>query len=120
MNRIAATILSMEALVVLLAVPVAINLSDVSSGAAWAVAGAVAVLCVVAAATVRRGRAGYVVGHAAQVLAIGAGFVVPAMFALGGIFALLWVVLLRIGPEVEAAQEARRGAGGGPDDTSAS
>lgn len=104
MNRIAATILTMEALVVLFAVPVAINLSDVDTGQAWAAGGGVALLGLVAAATVRRGRAGYLLGHLVQVLAISAGFVVPAMFALGAIFALLWIVLMRIGPEVERAR----------------
>lgn len=108
MSRIAATILTMEALVIVFAVPVAINLSDVSTGAAWAAGGGVAVLCFIAAATVRRGRVGYHIGHIVQVLAIASGFVVPAMFALGGIFALLWVVLLRIGPEVERAQAQRQ------------
>jgi hypothetical protein len=115
MSRIAATILSMEALIVLLAVPVAINLSDVSAGAAWAAAVAVVALCVAAAGTVRRGRAGYVLGWIAQVLAVLAGFIVPVMFALGGIFALLWIVLMRIGPEVEAAQAARAAQTGGSD-----
>ncbi|HEU0041746.1 MAG TPA: DUF4233 domain-containing protein, partial [Jiangellaceae bacterium] len=66
MNRIAATILSIEAIVVLLAVPVALNVSDVSSGTAWLSGGAVAAACVVGAATVRRGRVGYVIGSLAQ------------------------------------------------------
>lgn len=107
MNRIAATLLSMETIVVLLSVPVALNLSDVGTVAAWVAGGGVALLCVVAAATVRRGRVGYVIGSAAQVAAIGIGFVVPVMFALGAIFALLWFTLMRIGPEVERAKAAR-------------
>jgi hypothetical protein len=106
-NRIAATLLSMETIVVLLSVPVALNLSDVGTVAAWVAGGGVALLCVVAAATVRRGRVGYVIGSAAQVAAIGIGFVVPVMFALGAIFALLWFTLMRIGPEVERAKAAR-------------
>ncbi len=107
MNRIAATLLSLETIVVLLAIPVAVNLSDVDTAAAWVAAGGVALLCVVGAATVRRGRVGYVIGSAAQVATIGTGFVVPVMFALGAIFALLWFTLMRIGPEVERAKAAR-------------
>jgi len=105
------TILSMEALIVLLAVPAAVNLSDVSTGVAWAAAGGVALICVAGAATVRRGRPGYAVGWVAQVLAVASGVIVPTMFVLGAIFALLWIVLMRIGPEVEAAQAAHAGVG---------
>ncbi|NED96307.1 DUF4233 domain-containing protein [Phytoactinopolyspora alkaliphila] len=113
MNRIAATILGVEMIVVLLAVPVAVNVADVSTTAGWVSAGIVALLCLVGAATVRRGAVGYVIGSAAQVGAIATGFVIPTMFVLGGIFALLWVVLLKIGPRVEREkaerERARRG-----------
>lgn len=104
MNRIAATLLTIEAIVVALAVPVAINVSDVSTGKAWLAAGSVIVLCVAGAATVRRGRVGYIIGTVAQVAAIALGFVVTAMFILGAMFTALWVVLLRIGPRVESAR----------------
>lgn len=107
MSRIAMTILSMEALIILLAVPAAVNLSDVSTGVAWAAAGVIALICVTAAATVRRGRPGYLLGWVAQVLAVASGLIVPTMFVLGAIFALLWIVLMRIGPEVEAAKAAQ-------------
>ena len=107
MNRIAATLLSIEAVVVALAVPVAINISDVGTGVAWLAGGGVALTCIAGAATVRRGRPGYVIGTIAQVGAIAIGFVVPTMFVLGAIFALLWFMLLRIGPEVERAKAAR-------------
>jgi hypothetical protein len=114
-NRIAAAILSLQVIVVLLAVPVAINIADVGRGTAWLAGGAIALLCVLGAATVRRGRPGYVLGTAAQVASVAAGIVVPAMLILGGIFALLWFVLLRIGPQVErekAAREAQQPDGG--------
>lgn len=107
MNRIAATILSIEAIVVLLAVPVALNISDVSTGTAWLLGGGVATACVVGAATVRRGRLGYVIGTLVQVAAIAMGVVVTLMFVLGPIFAFMWFVLLRIGPEVERAKIQR-------------
>lgn len=107
MNRIAASILSVQMIVVLLAVPVAINIADVGRGPAWLAGGGIALLCVLGAAMVRRGRPGYVLGTAAQVGSIAAGIVVPAMLILGGIFALLWFVLLRIGPQVEREKAAR-------------
>ncbi|NEE02774.1 DUF4233 domain-containing protein [Phytoactinopolyspora halotolerans] len=107
MNRIASSILGIEMIVVLLAVPVAINLSDVSTTAGWVSAAIVALLCFAGAATVRRGRRGYMIGSAAQVGAIAMGFVVPMMFVLGGIFTLMWFMLLRLGPEVERRSAER-------------
>lgn len=111
MNRIAATILGMEALVVVLAVPVALNVAGVATAAGWVSAAVTALVCIGGAATVRSGRVGYVLGSLAQVGAVGMGFLIPIMFVLGGIFAVLWVVLLRLGPEVEAAKRARQDGG---------
>jgi hypothetical protein len=102
MSRIAATLLTIEVIVVALAVPVAVNVSEVSAGRAWLVAGSVIVLCIAGAATARRGRVGYVIGTAAQVAALGMGFIVTAMFFIGAVFAALWLTLMRIGPKVEA------------------
>jgi hypothetical protein len=103
MSRIAATLLTIEAIVVALAVPVAVNVADVSVGKAWLAAGGVIVLCIAGAGLARRGRTGFAVGWLAQVAAIALGFVVTTMFIVGGIFALLWLLLMRIGPKVEEA-----------------
>lgn len=104
MNRIAATVLAIEAVVIALAIPVAVVVADVNAGVAVPVGLGIAVLCVLAASMVRRGRAGYVLGSALQVVALASGFIVTAMFFLGAIFALLWFLLLRIGPEVERSR----------------
>lgn len=109
MNRIAATILVMEAIVVALAVPVALNVSDIATTPGWVAAAVVALLCIVGAGTVRRGRPGYVIGSVAQVGAVGIGFILPLMFVLGGIFAAMWFVLLRIGPGVEERAAGQQG-----------
>lgn len=106
MKRIASTILTFEAIVVLLAVPVAVNISNVATATAWMAAGALAFGCAVAAATLREGQLGYVLGSVMQVAAVASGFVVPAMFVLGGLFALMWFILMRIGPQVERAKAA--------------
>jgi len=107
-NRIAATVLVVEAIVVGLAIPVAVSVSDVDASTAVPVGLAVAVACVTAAALLRRGSVGYRLGSVLQVMAVGLGFVVPEMFILGGIFALLWFLTLRLGREVEQAEAARR------------
>jgi hypothetical protein len=109
MNRVAATLLVLEAVVVMLAIPVAIVVSGVEPAVAIPVGLGIGLLCVVSAGLVRRGRPGYVLGSVSQVAAIATGFVVPVMFFLGGLFALLWVVVLRIGPEVDQARAAGDG-----------
>jgi hypothetical protein len=109
MNRIAATFLLLEAVVVMLAIPVAVVVGDTEPAVAIPAGLGIGLLCVVSAGLVRRGRPGYVLGSVAQVAAIATGFVVPEMFFLGGLFALLWVVLLRIGPEVDQASTAGDG-----------
>ncbi|HEU4540054.1 MAG TPA: DUF4233 domain-containing protein [Jiangellaceae bacterium] len=109
MNRVAATLLVLEGIVVMLAIPVAVVVGDVEPAVAITVGVAIGVLCMVAAGLLRRGRPGYVLGSLLQVAAIATGFVVPAMFFLGGLFALLWVVVLRIGPEVDQARASGEG-----------
>jgi Protein of unknown function (DUF4233) len=104
MSRIAATLLVLEAIVIMLAIPVAVAVADVEARVAVPVGVAVGLACLVAAALARRTKIGYVLGSILQVVAIGSGFVVPVMFFLGGLFALLWVVLLRIGPDVDRAR----------------
>ena len=106
MKRVAATLLVLEAVVVMLAIPVAVVVSDLEPAVAIPAGLGIGALCVVAAGLVRRGRPGYVLGSLSQVAAIASGFAVPAMFFLGGLFALLWVVLLRIGPEVDSSRAA--------------
>ena len=110
MNRIAATVLVVEAIVIGLAIPVAVGVSDVAASTAVAVGLAVVVACLTAAMLVRKGAVGYYLGSVLQVVAIALGFVVPVMFVLGGIFALLWFLTLRLGREVERADAARRAA----------
>ena len=108
MRGLASGVLGLEAIVLLLVVPVAVTIFDVDPAVGIGGGVALIVLCVVAIAGLGRGW-GYPLGWVIQGLAIGLGFVVPAMFALGGIFALLWFYALRIARHVEAqkAQTAR-------------
>jgi hypothetical protein len=100
-------VLSVEAIVIVLAIPVAVAISDVDASTAIPVGLALAAACIVTAALLRRGPFAYYAGSVLQVIAIGLGFVVPVMFVLGGTFALLWFLTLRLGREVEAAEAAR-------------
>ena len=48
-----------------------------------------------------RWEAAYLVGWVIQVAAIALGFVVPMMFVLGGIFAMLWGTAYFLGRKIE-------------------
>jgi hypothetical protein len=95
-RRLTSSVLAMEFVVFWLAIIVAIVQSHVRVAVALSVGGVLAVGCVVVAAIIKR-RWAYRAGTVIQVLAILCGFVVPVMFAVGVIFAVLWVVALRMG-----------------------
>jgi len=95
-RRLTSSVLAMEVVVFWLAIIVAIVQEHVSVAAALAVGGALAVGSIAIAAMIRRPWA-YLAGGVLQLLAIACGFVVPAMFVIGAIFAVLWVVSVRMG-----------------------
>jgi hypothetical protein len=95
-RRLTSSVLAMEVVVFWLAIIVAIIQEHVSVAAALAVGGALAVGCIVIAGMIRRPWA-YIAGGVLQVLAIACGFVVPVMFVVGGVFAVLWVISVRMG-----------------------
>ncbi len=104
MKRLCATVLVMEAIVIVLAVPVAVRIGHMDSRYAWLIAG-----IAVAAALVFAGIARLILpvtlvaGTLLQVFVIAAGFVVPVMYFLGAIFAALWGIGIWLGYRVEHA-----------------
>lgn len=103
-----------EAIVVVLVVPVAIAVSDVSPATAIPVGAALAVVCLVTAGLLRHPWA-YGVGWGVQVALVASGFVVPAMFVLGGVFAVLWGVGLHVGRKGDLVRAQRLAAAGEAD-----
>ncbi|WP_244246890.1 DUF4233 domain-containing protein [Nocardioides euryhalodurans] len=108
-----AAVLALEGIVVALSTPVMVVVSGVSLGTALAVGLGVAAACLVLAGMLRS-EAAYVAGWVVQVAAIGIGVVVPMMFLLGTVFALLWGTAFFLGRRIEqdraaayAAYEAR-------------
>ncbi len=95
-RRLTSSVLSMEFVVFWLAIIVAIVQSHVRVPIALATGGALAVGCIVVAGMIRRPWA-YRAGAVLQVLAILCGFVVPVMFVIGALFAVLWTVAVRLG-----------------------
>lgn len=112
MKGAAAALLVFEGIVVGLAVPAAVSLSNVSVSVAVPVGIAGALLCFAAAGVLRRSY-GETVGSVVQVLVLATGFVVPTMFLLGVIFAGLWVMTIILGRKIAAEQALRARAPNG-------
>lgn len=102
MRRLCASVLGMEAIVVALTIPVAITINRVPVPLAATIGIGLAVLCVVVTAMLKRPFA-YIAGSIVQILAIATGFLVPVMFFLGVIFALLWITAIFVAHRVEGA-----------------
>ena len=111
MKGVAAALLAFEAVTILLAALLAITTTDVSDPVAWSVFGGLAVLCLVGAATMRRGRTGWLVGSVVQVGAVASGFLVPAMFFLGAVFGGLWILAYVLGARLDGRTRAAAGPG---------
>ena len=91
-RQLCGAVLIFEAIVIVLAIPVAIVLEHANRGLAGGIGGGLAVCAILIGGVVGRPRMAWalVAGTILQVLIIAAGVVVPAMYALGAIFAALW------------------------------
>ncbi|MDF1603678.1 DUF4233 domain-containing protein [Nocardioides sp. YIM 152315] len=100
-----AAVLSLEAITLGLTTPVLITIADVDTGVAVAVGLGLAAACLVLAGMLRAEWA-YTLGWVVQAAAIGLGFVIPLMFLLGAIFALLWGTAYLLGRKIERERAA--------------
>jgi hypothetical protein len=100
-----AAVLCLEAITLGLTIPVMITISDVSAGTAVTVGLGLAVVCLLLSGLLRAEWA-YLAGYAVQVAAVGLGFVVPAMFGLGLVFAALWATADLLGRKIERERSA--------------
>jgi hypothetical protein len=107
MKRLLVTVLSMEAVVVLLAIVPAKQLGHASGGTAAAVCGGIAIIALALCGYVGRGRGALYAGSAFQVLVIACGVLLSAMYVLGAIFAALWFTGIWLGRKMERDQAAR-------------
>jgi hypothetical protein len=103
MRVLASAVLAFEWIVLGLAIPVAINVSDVSGGRAWITFAVATVLCVAALRLLPR-PAGVWCGWGVQIVAIGGGLFVPMLAIMGVIFAALYFAALRLGRQVDQAK----------------
>lgn len=104
MKRLCATVLIMEAVVLGLAIPVAVQIDHLAPQAAGLTGGVAAVAAIVFAALARPVLPATLIGGSLlQVFVIASGSVVPVMYFLGGIFAALWAIGIWLGYRVEHA-----------------
>jgi hypothetical protein len=100
-----AAVLSLEAITLGLTTPVMITIADVATGTALAVGLGLAVVCLLLAGMLRAEWA-YLAGYVVQAAAIALGFVVPVMFGLGVVFAVLWTAADLLGRRIERERAA--------------
>ncbi|MEP7025150.1 MAG: DUF4233 domain-containing protein [Actinomycetota bacterium] len=103
MRRLCATVLIMEAIIIGLAIPVALTIDHAPHGQAGIAGAVLVVAAIVLAALAGRGplRLVLVAGSVLQVLVLAAGVIVPAMYFLGAVFALLWAIGVWLGHRFE-------------------
>lgn len=95
-----AAVLSLEAITLGLTTPVMISVAGVDTSTALWIGLGLTVACLLLAGMLRKEWA-YSLGWVIQGAAIGLGFVIPLMFVLGGIFALLWGSAYFLGIKIE-------------------
>ncbi|MDI6910221.1 DUF4233 domain-containing protein [Nocardioides sp.] len=100
-----AAVLALEAVTLGLTTPVMIAVADVDVATALWVGLGLTVACLLLAGMLR-GEWAYSLGWLVQGAAIGLGFVIPLMFFLGAIFALLWGAAYFLGVRIERERAA--------------
>jgi hypothetical protein len=101
-KRLCMTVLIMEAVVIGLAIPVAIQIDHLAPrSAGWAGGIAVAAAVIVAGLTRPLLTAALVGGTLLQVFVIVSGTIVPVMYFLGAIFAALWIIGIVLGRSID-------------------
>jgi Protein of unknown function (DUF4233) len=106
-KRLLVTVLSMEAVVALLAIVPAKQLEHVNGGTAAAVGLGIAVVAILLCRFVGRGRASLVVGSVFQAGVIASGALLSAMYIIGVIFAALWFTGIWLGRKWERHDAVR-------------
>lgn len=98
------SVLIFEVIVFWLSFSGVIRVSEISTGEAALWTAGASVLAIVALAGLRRGW-GYIAGWAAQLAAIALGLLTPWMYAMGIVFALIWVMSFILGKRLETRKQ---------------
>ena len=99
-RQFAATVLMLEAFLVLFATLVAFGLRVAEPTIVWVVGGALMVVLVMLSRLV--GQPGsYVAGSVAQGVVLAGAFVIPLLLVIGLVFVAMWVTALRLGGRID-------------------
>ncbi|MEP7091194.1 MAG: DUF4233 domain-containing protein [Nocardioidaceae bacterium] len=101
-----ATILVLQAIVLFLTGVATIGMTDLGAGTSLALGFGLALLCLVAAGMLGR-PGGYALGWVVQVVSIGLGVVITAMFFLGVVFTALWATAYFLGITIDRERAER-------------
>jgi hypothetical protein len=101
MRSVLMTILIFQFILFGLAIPVMILVSGAGGATAAVLGGGGMVLALVSAVLLRK-PVGFILGWLSQVVGVALGVVTPAMYAVGGLFALLWVITFVLGKRLDA------------------
>lgn len=112
-RQLAALVLVLEAMVVFFAILVAKDLSDLSTGSLTLLGGGLALVCLLLSGLLRYPWA-YAVGSLLQVVLILCGLVVPVMWFVGALFAVMWFGFLYLSAYVDRLNHARAREAGEP------
>jgi hypothetical protein len=102
-----AGMLVLQAVVLFLTGVVTIGMTDLGAVASLSLGLGLAVLCVLAAGMLGR-PGGYALGWLVQVVSIGLGFLITAMFFLGVVFAALWATSYFLGIKIDEERAERQ------------
>ena len=106
-KRLCMTVLIMEAIVIGLSIPVAIQIDHLAPGSAGTAGGVAVAAAVIFAGLTRRAlTAALVGGSLLQVFVIVSGTTVPVMYFLGVIFAALWIIGIILGRYIDRPASA--------------
>ncbi|MGN0064838.1 MAG: DUF4233 domain-containing protein [Nocardioides sp.] len=103
-RAMAAAVLALEGITIALSAPVMISVEGVNRSLALWLALGLAAASLVLAGMLRK-EWGYWLGYVLQVAVIATGFAVTTMFALGAIFALLWLMADVLGRKIQRERE---------------
>ena len=101
LRRLLSSVLVFEAIILILAVPVAITIEHLDHGVAFGVGGGLAVVAILLTGVVGRGRWALIAGTVLQFLMILGGIWVPALYVLGVVFLALWFGGIHLANKVE-------------------
>ena len=99
-------ILTFEAIVVLMCIPLLVTIAGLPVGRAVLVGGGLCVACLVVIGVLGRPW-GTMAGHLVQVAMISVGFITASMFVVGIVFAALWVAAIVVGVKIDRDRAIR-------------